>query len=88
MVFAAAVRIAGATSPDEAQAVAQSRGLNYIVLPSWDSFLDEYARLASGKAEHSLIALLHQWRAPRWLRPVPCHLAEYRRLRRPVRRRL
>ena len=69
--FAAAVRIAGATSPDEAQAVAQSRHLNYIVLPSWDPFLDEYARLASGKADHSLTALLHQWMAPRWLRPVP-----------------
>jgi hypothetical protein len=69
--FAAAVRIAGATSPDEAQAVAQSRGLTYIVLPSWDPFLDEYARLGSRQADHSLTALLHQWQPPRWLRPVP-----------------
>jgi len=72
--FAAAVRIAGATSPEEAQALAQNRGLTYIVLPSWDPFLDEYARLGSGRVEHSLVDLLHQWLPPRWLRPLPYHL--------------
>jgi hypothetical protein len=72
--FAAAVRIAGATSPEEAQAVAQRRHLDYIILPSWDPFMDEYARLGSGRVEHSLIDLLHQWLPPRWLRPLPYHL--------------
>ncbi len=72
--FAAAVRIAGATSPDEAQAVARGRGLTHVIVPSWDAFLDEFARLGSGRAEHSLIALLHHWLPPLWLRPVPYHL--------------
>jgi len=72
--FAAAVRIAGATSPDEAQALAQNRNLTYIIVPSWDSFMDEYARLGSGHPEQSLVNLLHRWLAPRWLRPVPYHL--------------
>ena len=72
--FTAAVRIAGASTPDEAQAVARGRGLTHIVIPSWDSFLDEYARLGSNQTEHSLIALLHRWLPPRWLRPVPFRL--------------
>ncbi len=72
--FLAAIRIAGATSPDEAQAVAQGRQLNYIVIPSWDGFLDEYARMGSNQPDHSLAAMLHRWLPPRWLRPVAYHL--------------
>jgi tetratricopeptide (TPR) repeat protein len=45
-----------------------------VVVPSWDGFLDEYARLGSNKVEHSLIAMLHQWLPPRWLQPVPYRL--------------
>jgi hypothetical protein len=70
----AAMRIAGASSPDEAQAVARGRNLNYIVVPSWDNFLDEYARLGANQAEHTLMASLHRWLPPRWLQPVPYHL--------------
>jgi hypothetical protein len=72
--FVAAMRIAGASSPDEAQAVAHGRNLTYIVIPSWDNFLDEYARLGAAQPEHTLLALLHRWLPPRWLRPVPYHL--------------
>jgi hypothetical protein len=72
--FAASIRIAGASSPDEAQAVARGRHLRYIVMPSWDSFLDDYARLGANDVDHSLIGLLHHWLPPRWLRPVPYQL--------------
>jgi hypothetical protein len=72
--FAAAVRIAGARSPDEAQIVARGRNLTHILLPSWDPFVDEYARLGSGRVETSLIGLLHHWLPPRWLRPVAYNL--------------
>jgi tetratricopeptide (TPR) repeat protein len=72
--FTAAVRIAGATSLDEAQAASENRNLKYIIVPSWDPFMDEYARLGSGHPEHSLFALLQQWQAPRWLQPVPYHV--------------
>ena len=67
----AAIRIAGASSPDEAQALARSRHLDYIVIPSWDPSLDDYARAGSSQYEHTLVALLHRWLPPRWLRPVP-----------------
>jgi predicted negative regulator of RcsB-dependent stress response len=72
--FAASIRIAGASSPDEAQAVARGRHLQYIVMPSWDPFLDDYARLGANDVEHSLIGMLHHWLPPRWLRPVPYQL--------------
>ena len=72
--FLVAMRIAGATSPDEAQAVARGHGLDYIVVPSWDPFLDEFGRLGSKDADHALVFLLHRWLPPRWLRPVPYDL--------------
>jgi hypothetical protein len=65
-----AVRIAAATSTDEAQALVQRRGIQYLIVPSWDGVLDEFARIGSDKPERSLIALLRQWLPPRWLRPV------------------
>ncbi len=72
--FRASVRIAGATSADEAQAVARQRNLTHIVIPSWDDFLDEYARLGADQPDHTLMAMLHTWLPPRWLRPVPYYL--------------
>jgi hypothetical protein len=72
--FYASMRIAGASSPDEARAVAHARRINYIIVPSWDNFLDEYARLGADQFDHTLMASLHRWLPPRWLRPVPYHL--------------
>jgi hypothetical protein len=69
--FAAAVRICGATSADEAQGLAKRRGVTHIVMPSWDTFLDQYAQLGSPQADSTLVAMLHNWVPPRWLRPVP-----------------
>ena len=69
-----ATRIAGTLSTDEAQALIQQRGIQYIVLPSWDDTLDRMARLASETPERSLVALLRQWLPPRWLRPVAYQL--------------
>lgn len=68
--FAAAIRIAAASSPDEAQALVHRRGVTHIIIPSWDSALDELARLGANQPENTLIGLLHRWLPPRWLRPV------------------
>lgn len=65
-----AARIAGTPSVDEAQAIVQRRGIQYLVLPSWDDALDRLAKLGSDTPERSLTALLRQWLPPRWLRPV------------------
>ena len=69
-----AIRIAAASSPDEARALAEGRKVGYVVLPSWDNSLDAFARIASNQFDHTFIAFLHRWLPPRWLRPVPYHL--------------
>ncbi|ACB76480.1 hypothetical protein Oter_3200 [Opitutus terrae PB90-1] len=74
--FLASMRIAGAPSADEAQAVAQARSLGYIVMPSWDTFLDEYAPQGTADAPKTLWGFLRTWRPPRWLRPMPYHLPQ------------
>jgi len=74
--FLASIRLAGATTADEAHALVRQRQVTHILIPPWDDFLDEYARLGSGRPEHALIQLLHRWLPPRWLRPVPYYLPE------------
>lgn len=69
--YAAAVRICGTTSSDEGEALSRKRELTHVLLPSWDGTLDEYSRLGNSRPEKSLVALLHNWLPPRWLRPVP-----------------
>ncbi len=68
------IRIASASTPDEARALAQGRNVAYIVVPSWDPSLDDLARFGSNQFDHTLVAYLHRWLPPRWLRPVPYHL--------------
>jgi len=69
-----AVRIVSASTPEEAQELIDRRGITHIVIPSWDSYLDEYARMGMGQVEGTFLERLHQWRLPPWLRPVPYQL--------------
>jgi hypothetical protein len=69
--IALAVRLASVTSVDEAQALVQRRGIQYLILPSWDDTLDQFAKLGAQTPDRTLVALLRQWLPPRWLRPVP-----------------
>lgn len=68
--FDLSLRIAGTGSQDEALALVTNRGLTHVVLASWDTSLEEFAKLGDTEGK-SLAALLHQWLSPRWLRPVP-----------------
>ena len=63
-------RIVAADSPDEAQSMAQSRNIHFIVLPSWDDSLERFAAATAKGTGKPLIALLRTWLPPRWLRPV------------------
>ena len=66
-----AVRIASATTPEEALDLIDRRGVTLIVIPSWDSQLDTFARLGLGQLKGSFAYRLHSWALPTWLRPVP-----------------
>jgi hypothetical protein len=76
----AATRIASATNREEAFALLQQREVSFIVVPSWDSFLDQYAMLGRGtpgaaeSLEKSFAGSLHGWDLPPWLRPAPYYL--------------
>lgn len=72
--FGAAVRIVSATTTEEAQALITRREVTHLVLPSWDSHFDEYARLGLGQVEGSFVSRLRQWALPNWLRPVAYQL--------------
>jgi hypothetical protein len=72
--FSAAIRIASASTPEEAHELIRQRKITHIVVPSWDSQLDDYARLGLGQLEGSFISRLHQWALPPWLLPVAYQL--------------
>lgn len=72
--FDAAVRLCAATSADEAEVLVRQRSLTHIIMPSWDDFLHQYARLGTTQLQSSLVALLDSWLPPRWLRPAAYRL--------------
>jgi hypothetical protein len=70
----AAVRIVSASTPEEAKELIDRRGITHIVIPSWDSYLDVYARMGMGQLEGTVLKTWHDWNLPPWLRPVPYQL--------------
>ena len=67
----AAVRILSASTPEEAKELIDRRGITHIAIPSWDSYLEVYARMGMGKTEGTFYEKLIRWRLPPWLKPVP-----------------
>lgn len=73
--LSAAVRIASATSPEEALHLVGQRGVTHLVMPSWDRFLEEYAgfgrsgRSGAAVAQNSFVAAIQRWEQPGWLWP-------------------
>lgn len=67
----AAVRIVSASTPEEAKELIDRRKITHIVIPSWDSYLDVYARMGMGQLEGTVLKVWHDWNLPPWLRPVP-----------------
>lgn len=65
-----AIRIASATSGQEAQELVLRRGVTHFIIPSWDSQLDDFAAAGLGTLQGSFISTLDQWALPPWLRPL------------------
>lgn len=70
----AAVRIASATFAEEAWALINQRNITYIIIPSWDVSLDQYAQMGSNLPDRVFIRSLHNWNLPPWLRPITYYL--------------
>ena len=73
--FGNTLAIAGARTMEEAQGDIQGHGVRYIIVPSWDSFFDDFARLYLDKRfanrRNLLVGELRRWNLPPWLRAVP-----------------
>jgi hypothetical protein len=66
----AAVRILAAPSAQEAKALVDRRGITHLVLLSWDTAFDDYARAGTGRLEGTFRDQLRFTTLPRWLRPL------------------
>jgi hypothetical protein len=66
----AAVRIMSNRNLEEVKEMVNRRNITHIVLLSWDSFFDDFARAADGRIEGTFIDKLKFTTLPRWLRPL------------------
>jgi hypothetical protein len=69
----ATFHIVTAMTQAEARAVLDQRGVTHLVLPSWDSDLDDFARLRLKNPDDSFVSVLHRTYGGifAWLRPLP-----------------
>ncbi len=76
--LSATFRIVNSTRPDETLALLTQRGVTHIVLPSWDTDLDDFARMGLKQPTDSFIYALHQTDGGifPWLRALPYSLPE------------
>jgi hypothetical protein len=73
------IRIASATEPEEALDLIRGRNVGYIIVPSWDMFLDKFAGTGLGVAPDSGVGIqrsfvggmLAQIQLPNWIELVP-----------------
>jgi hypothetical protein len=66
-----AIRILSSTSPEEAKARLEERGVVYILLPSWHSDLTNLVDLNATRSEDTFLSAIDRWSLPPWLRPIP-----------------
>jgi hypothetical protein len=73
--FGVSIRLAGAGSLEAVQAIVDAHQVRYIVIPSWDPFFEDFARLylAPNLANRGslLVQELRRLNLPNWIRPVP-----------------
>lgn len=65
-----AIRIASASTPEEARKLMTQRHVRYMVIPTWDTYLDVYAGIGMGELDGTFLKTLHEWKLPTWLRPL------------------
>jgi len=76
--LSATFRIVNSTRPDETLALINQRGVTHIVVPSWDTDLDDFARMGLKQPMDSFIYALHQTDGGifPWLRALPYSLPD------------
>jgi len=72
--IAATIRIIDATTADEAQALLNQRGVTHLVLPSWDTDLEEFVRWTKTNPNDAFFTAVRRWALPPWLQPLTYRL--------------
>jgi hypothetical protein len=74
--LAATFHIVTSMHPDESRAVISQHGVTHIVLPSWDTDLDDFARMKLKDPQASFVYALNRTEGLgfSWLRPLPLEL--------------
>ena len=72
--LAATVAIITAGNVNQAQTLLNQRGITHLVLPSWDTDLDEFLRWSLKNPDDGFLTAMHNWGLPPWLRPLPYRL--------------
>jgi hypothetical protein len=74
--LSATFRIVNSTRPDETEALVLQRGITHIVVPSWDTDMDNFARMGLKQPMDSFIYALHRTDGGifTWLRALPYNL--------------
>ena len=66
--------ISGAQTMEEVETQVRTRGIAYLVVPSWDPFFEDFGRLYLSQAYSNrkslLVSELRRWNLPPWLSPV------------------
>jgi hypothetical protein len=66
----AAIRIMNTRNVEEVKEMVNRRSITHIVLLSWDTFFNDFARDADGRIEGTFLDKLKFATLPRWLRPL------------------
>jgi hypothetical protein len=66
----AAIRIMSDRNVQTTKEMVNRRNITHIVLLSWDTFFDDFARAADGRIEGTFVDKLKFTTLPRWLRPL------------------
>jgi hypothetical protein len=70
------LRLITARQADEALALLNQRGVTHLVLPSWDTELDDLLRWSMPDPENAFLTAVRHWALPPWLEPVAYRLPE------------
>lgn len=68
--ISATFALARAISWDEARALLRRRQVRWVLLPSWDLFLDESSGAGTGRSARSFVSALRRLDLPPWVQPV------------------
>jgi hypothetical protein len=74
------IRVVNAPTPSRGLELIEERHITHLIIPSWETTLDDYVTLArelkTGAEGQTLLGAIHGWAIPRWLKPIAYRLPQ------------